>query len=81
MGRDEVGNGKHTAASRSAGFFAHCVYPIVLSNPFTSTKNRPWTFLVVSHRHRTACAAHKGRKKTEEWRRGNEDGTSTHISP
>ena len=29
--------GKRTAASCSAGLLAHCVYPIVLSNPFTST--------------------------------------------
>ena len=31
---------KRTAASRSAGLLAHCVYPIVLSNPFTSTTPR-----------------------------------------
>ena len=32
-----VGKTKCTAASCSAGLLAHCVYPIVLSNPFTST--------------------------------------------
>jgi hypothetical protein len=43
MGKREEGGsgrgrlGKRTAASCSAGLLAHCVYPIVLSNPFTST--------------------------------------------
>ena len=32
-----VGMGRRTAASCSAGLLAHCVYPIVLSNPFTLT--------------------------------------------
>jgi hypothetical protein len=32
---------KRTAASRSAGSFAHCVYPIVLSKPLMLTRNNP----------------------------------------
>ena len=36
-GMGEACRKKRTAASCSAGLFAHCVYPIVLSNPFTST--------------------------------------------
>lgn len=32
-----VAKTKRTAASCSAGLLAHCVYPIVLSNPFTLT--------------------------------------------
>lgn len=32
-----IGKTKLTAASCSAGLLAHCVYPIVLSNPFTLT--------------------------------------------
>jgi hypothetical protein len=32
---------RHTAASRLAGLFAHCVYPIVLSKPLTSTRYHP----------------------------------------
>jgi len=77
-GKEEEKNGKRTAASRSAGLFAHCVYPIVLSNPFTSTENRPRTFLILS----TAPARPKGRKKGEkgvlgrEARRGR---TRTHV--
>jgi len=44
----EMGKEKRTAASRSAGLFVQCLYPIVLSNPFMSSENRPRTFLVVS---------------------------------
>ncbi len=69
---------KRTAASRSAGLFAHCVYPTVLSNPFTSTENRPRTFLVVS----TAPTRPKGRKKRDRGAgKGSEEGTNTHTCP
>lgn len=40
MGEVEIWE-KRTAASCSAGLLAHCVYPIVLSNPFTSTILHP----------------------------------------
>lgn len=37
--KEGKGPGERTAPSRLAGSFAHCVYPIVLSKPLTSTRN------------------------------------------
>ena len=50
--------------------FAHCVYPIVLSNPFTSTKNRRGHFSSLFTIYRTAYCALKGGKEN----RGMETG-------
>jgi hypothetical protein len=57
-------------ASRSAGLFAHCVYPMVLSNPFTLTENRPRPFSSSVPRR----PAPKGeRKGCWEGKRGGDD--------
>jgi hypothetical protein len=58
---------KRTAASCSAGSFAHCVYPIVLSKPLTLTKNHASDVpLIVSAICSSPVRAHfKGTGKNE----------------